>query len=143
MKSKRTLKFSRTAKLLNGDGVEEKDGREEVPTARKSASNAACAGDVVTAAGGGEKRLRRDKDSPPHQGLAQRKFATNHTPPVRYACGSGDLLLCLHEGSNPDSTHFWSQTEFQSTNGYGLSQPRLQSGFGGVHTGSESGLSTG
>ena len=43
---------------------------------------------------------------------------------------------CLHESSNPGSTHFRSRTEFQSTNGCGLSQ----SGLGGVHTGGESGL---
>ena len=35
-----------------------------------------------------------------------------------------------HESSNPGSTHFWSPTEFQSTSGCGLSQPRLQSGLG-------------
>ena len=37
---------------------------------------------------------------------------------------------CLHESSNPGSTHFRSRTEFQSTNGCGLSQPTLQSGLG-------------
>ena len=40
---------------------------------------------------------------------------------------------CLHESSNPGSTHFQSRTEFQSTNGCGSSQS-------GVHTGGESGL---
>ena len=35
------------------------------------------------------------------------------------------ILLCLHESSNPGSTHFRSQTEFQSTNGCGLSQSRV------------------
>ena len=43
---------------------------------------------------------------------------------------------CLHESSNPGSTHFRSRTEFLSTNVCGLSQPGLQSG----HTGGESGL---
>ena len=36
----------------------------------------------------------------------------------------------LHQSSNPGSTHFRSRTEFQSTNGCGLSQPGLQSGLG-------------
>ena len=38
---------------------------------------------------------------------------------------------CLHESSNPGSTHlsFRSRTEFQFTNGCGLSQPGLQSGL--------------
>ena len=35
--------------------------------------------------------------------------------------------LCLHESSNPGSTNFQSLTEFQSTNGCGLSQSRFQS----------------
>ena len=37
---------------------------------------------------------------------------------------------CLHESSNPGSTHFRLRTEFQSTNGCGLSQPGLQSRLG-------------
>ena len=43
-----------------------------------------------------------------------------------------EMLLkpCLHESSNPGSTHFRSRTEFQSTNGCGLSQPGLQSELG-------------
>ena len=36
------------------------------------------------------------------------------------------LKLCLHESSNPGSTHFQLRTEFQSTNGCGLSQSGLQ-----------------
>ena len=41
------------------------------------------------------------------------------------------VKLCLHESSNPGSTHFRSWTEFQSTNECGLS---LQSGLvGSVH----------
>ena len=41
-----------------------------------------------------------------------------------------NLKPCLHESSNPGSTHFRSRTEFQSTNGCGLSQPGLQPGLG-------------
>ena len=50
--------------------------------------------------------------------------------------GQGVLVLTLiqpsllHESSNPGSTHFRSRTEFQSTNGCGLSQPGLESGLG-------------
>ena len=40
------------------------------------------------------------------------------------------LYLCLHESSNSGSTHFQSQTEFQSTNRCGLSQSGLQSRLG-------------
>ena len=44
------------------------------------------------------------------------------------------LRLCLSEISNPGSTHFWSRTEFQSTNGHGLCQSgisliRVESGL--------------
>ena len=39
-------------------------------------------------------------------------------------------LIYTYESSNPGSTHFRSQTEFQSTNECGLSQPGLQSGLG-------------
>ena len=45
--------------------------------------------------------------------------------------GGLELKPCLHESSNPGSTHFRSRTEFQSTNGCGLSQSGLQSGLGG------------
>ena len=40
------------------------------------------------------------------------------------------VRLCLHESYNPGSTHFRSRTEFQSTNGCGLSQSGLQSRLG-------------
>ena len=36
----------------------------------------------------------------------------------------------VYTSSNPGSTHFRSRTEFQSTDGCGLSQPGLQSGLG-------------
>ena len=39
--------------------------------------------------------------------------------------------LWVYTSSNPGSTHFWSWTEFQSTNDCGLSQSGLQSGLGG------------
>ena len=48
-----------------------------------------------------------------------------------------NVKSCLHatSASNPGSTRFRSQTEFQSTNGCGLSQPGLQPRLGGVaHT---------
>ena len=35
------------------------------------------------------------------------------------------LKPILHWSSNLDSIHFWSQTEFQSTNKHGLNQSRL------------------
>ena len=41
-----------------------------------------------------------------------------------------NLKMCLHESSNPGPTRFRLRTEFQSTNGYGLSQSGLQSGWG-------------
>ena len=43
---------------------------------------------------------------------------------------AGTHKPCLHESSNPGSTYFWLQAEFQSTNGCGLSQSGLQSGLG-------------
>ena len=56
------------------------------------------------------------------------------------------LKLCLHESSNPGSTHFRSQTKLQSTNGCGLSQSGLQSGLGAftleVNPGYNSGLNS-
>ena len=46
----------------------------------------------------------------------------------------------LHESSNPGSTHFRSQTEFQSTNGCGSESIQVTIQVGGVHTGGKSGL---
>ena len=69
------------------------------------------------------------------------KFSCCANPNLNPAtCRIGTHKLRLHENSNPGSTHFRSRTEFQSTNGCRLSQPGLQSGFGGVHTGGEFGL---
>ena len=52
------------------------------------------------------------------------------------------VISCVYmiESSNPGSTHFWSRTEFQSTNGCGLSQSGLQSELG---AGVKSGLNLG
>ena len=60
------------------------------------------------------------------------------SPPINM-----DILLCVHESSNPGSTHFRSRTEFQSTNGCALSRSDLTIQVGGVHTGGESGLNPG
>ena len=62
---------------------------------------------------------------PLHPVHEERRVDTSPNP-----CMIWSHKLCLHESSNPGSTHFQSRTKFQSTNGCGLSQSGLQSGLG-------------
>ena len=50
--------------------------------------------------------------------------------------------MCLHESSNPGSSHFRSRTEFQFTNGTRMWVESIQVTVrvGGVHSGDKSGL---
>ena len=60
--------------------------------------------------------------------------STVHTPGVYTKVSGGERIWLVfsysHESSNPGSTQFRSRTEFQSTNGRGLSQSGLQSVLG-------------